>query len=69
MIIYDRLWKTLKAKGITQYKLINEYQISPGQLTRLHRNESVTTHTLDQLCNILECDITDILEYISPKKK
>ncbi|MBR3356338.1 MAG: helix-turn-helix transcriptional regulator [Solobacterium sp.] len=67
MIIYNKLWKTLEKRGISQYKLINTYQISPGQLTRLHRNESVTTHTLDRLCNILQCDLSDIVEYIPSK--
>ena len=69
MITYDKLWKTLEKKGISQYKLINTYQISPGQLTRLHRNESVTTHTLDRLCGILQCDLSDIVEYIPSDAK
>ena len=69
MIVYDRFWKTLKEKGISQYKLINEFQISPGQLTRLRNNESVTTHTIDVLCSILDCDIHDIMEYKSNHRK
>ena len=47
MIKYDRLWDTLKAKNISKYALIKDYKISPGQLTRLKRNESVSTHTID----------------------
>ena len=64
MIIYNKLWKTLKAKGISQYKLINDYHISAGQLTRLRQNANVNTHTLDMLCNILDCKLEDIAEYI-----
>ena len=64
MIVYDRLWKTLKEKNISQYALINKYQISPGQITRLKRNESVSTHTLDMFCRLLDCDLNDIAEYI-----
>lgn len=63
MITYDRLWETMKSKGISQYALIKKYHISPGQLTRLKRNESVSTHTIDMFCKILDCDITDIMEY------
>ena len=63
MIVYDRLWETLKEKGISQYALINKYQISPGQITRLKRNESVSTHTLDMFCELLNCDLSDIVEY------
>ncbi|MGN1025848.1 MAG: helix-turn-helix domain-containing protein [Faecousia sp.] len=36
----------MKEKGISQYSLIKDYHISPGQITRLKRNESVSTHTI-----------------------
>ena len=64
MIKYDRLWSTLKEKGITQYELIHKYGVSAGQLSRLRSNESVTTHTLDVLCRILGCRLEDIAEYV-----
>ena len=64
MIVYDRLWKTMKAKGISQYKLIKEYGFSTGQLDRLRKNENVNAYTLDRLCKILDCDLWDIMEYI-----
>lgn len=63
MIVYNKLWKTLKEKNISQYTLIQKYHVSPGQITRLKRNESVSTHTIDMFCRILDCDITDIMEY------
>ena len=64
MISYDRLWQTMKDKGVTQYKLIKYYNISPGQITRLKRNESVSTHTIDMICRILKCDVEDIMQYV-----
>ncbi|MBO5048976.1 MAG: helix-turn-helix transcriptional regulator [Oscillospiraceae bacterium] len=64
MISYDKLWLTMKKKGITQYALIKKYNISPGQLTRLKRNESVSTHTIDTFCKILKCNVEDIMQYI-----
>ena len=57
MISYQRLWKTMRKKGITQYALINKYHVSPGQITRLKRNESVSTHTIEMFCRILECRV------------
>lgn len=69
MIKYDRLWDTLKAKNISQYALIKKYHISPGQLTRLKRNESVSTHTIDIFCDILDCKVEDIMEYIRTPKE
>lgn len=63
MIVFDRLWQTMKEKGISQYKLINEYHVSSGQLDRLRKNENVSTYTLSQLCRILNCRLEDIAEY------
>ena len=63
MIVFDRLWATMKEKGVSQYKLIKEYRISTGQLDRLRKNENVNTYTLDQLCRRLNCSLDDIAEY------
>ena len=52
MISYDKLWQTMKEKGVTQYALIKKYNISPAQITRLKRNESVSTHTIEIFCKI-----------------
>ena len=64
MISYDRLWQTMKEKGVTQYTLIKKHHISPAQITRLKRNESVSTHTIEVFCNILKCSVEDIMQYI-----
>ena len=63
MIVYDRLWTTLKEKGISQYKLIKDYNISTGQFDRLRKNGNVNAYTLNQLCEILDCRLEDIAEY------
>ena len=68
MISYDRLWQTMKEKGVTQYTLIKKYNISPGQITRLKRNESVSTHTIETFCIILKCIVEDIMQYIDYEK-
>lgn len=64
MIIYDRLWQTLKEKNISQYKLIKDYGIDKAQLQRLRKNMVVKTMIIDRLCNILDCRIEDIMEHI-----
>lgn len=64
MIVYDRLWTTMKRQGVSQYRLLRKYQFSAGQLDRLRKNENVSTYTLNQLCRILHCQIEDIAEYI-----
>lgn len=63
MIVYDRLWETMKRKNITQYALIKKYHVSPGQITRLKKNVNVSTHTINMLCEILDCEVGDIMEF------
>ena len=64
MISYENLWNVMKERGISQYALIKQYKISPGQITRLKRNESVSTHTIEVFCKILRCRVEDIMVYI-----
>ena len=68
MISYESLWKVMKEKGVSQYALINKFHISPAQITRLKRNESVSTHTVEMFCRILNCRVEDIMEYIPEKE-
>ncbi len=64
MIVFDKLWKTMDEKCVTQYALIQKYGISPNAITRLKRNENTNTKTLNMLCEILDCSISDIMEYV-----
>lgn len=64
MIVYEPLWKTLKKKGITQYQLINIYGFSTGTLDALRKNKSVTVNTINTLCEILDCSVSDVMTYI-----
>lgn len=68
MITYDRLWITLKKKNISQYRLIKDYGIDKAQLYRLRKNMVVKTIILDRLCQILDCPIEEIMEYIPDTK-
>lgn len=63
MISFEKLWNTMKEKGVSQYALIKKYGVSPAQITRLKRNESVSTHTIEMFCEILDCRVEDIMEY------
>ena len=64
MISYDNLWNVMKERGVSQYALIKQHHVSPAQITRLKRNESVSTHTIEMFCKILCCDVADIMRYI-----
>lgn len=64
MIKYDPLWRTLKEKGISQYQLIKDYGIDKAHLQRLRQNLVVKTLILNRLCQILNCRIEEIMEYV-----
>lgn len=63
MITYEPLWKTMKEKKVSQYRLITTYGFSSGQLNRLKKNEYVSTHTIGVLCTILNCSVEDVMKF------
>ncbi len=63
MIKFDKLWVTMKEKGITQYDLYTHHNINRSQLDRLRHNKNVEVNTVDRLCNILHCRVEDIMEH------
>ena len=62
MMSYNRLWETMEKRKISQYRLIKEFGLSSGQMSRLKKNTYVSTHTLETLCRILDCRIEDVME-------
>ena len=63
VIRYDRLWETMKSRGVTQYDLYTFHNVNRAQLDRLRKNKNVEISTIDKLCNILQCRVEDILEH------
>jgi DNA-binding Xre family transcriptional regulator len=64
MISYEPFYKTLKDRGISTYKLINQFGISRSLLDRLKHNKPISTVTIDDLCKILSCEVECILQFI-----
>ena len=62
MISFAPLWETMTRKGVTQYELITRFGISTGTLDSLRKNKSVTLNTIQDLCQILNCSISEIVE-------
>ena len=64
MIIFDKLWKTMKEKGFTSYKLREKCDIDNKTIQRLKANQNTETKTLDKICAALDCKLEDIATYI-----
>lgn len=64
MIDFSPFWKTLEDSTENWYTLTRKYHISSSTLYRLKHNQTVSTRTLNDLCQILNCRVEDILQYI-----
>lgn len=64
MIVFDPLWDTLKKKGLSTYTLRVKFQISGSTIQRLRKNMSVSTNTLVDLCNLLDCSLSEVAKYV-----
>ena len=68
MISYEPLYKTMKEKNVSTYRLINEFGVSRSLLDRLKHNKPISTVTLNDLCTFLDCRVEDVLTYIPDNK-
>ncbi len=63
MIIYKPFYSTLFKKNITEYQLIYKQGLPAYTLHRIKHGMAITTKTLDKICFILDCDISDVIKY------
>lgn len=64
MITYTPFWKTIKEKGESTYTLIEKHGISSATIDRLRKNKGISTAKINDLCRILDCSVSEVLEYI-----
>jgi len=53
----------MKERGISSYKL-EKSGFSRATYYSIRHGNSVSTNTINQLCKILKCGVSDIIEYI-----
>ena len=64
MISYEPLWQTMERLGATTYTLQIKGGISSSTIRRMKTGQSVSTNTIDALCKLLECSLTDVLAFL-----
>ena len=65
-IIYKiNILQALKDKGFTTYKLRHGKKLSESTLQKLRRKQGVSWENLEALCELLECQPGDLIEYVS----
>ena len=67
VISYEPLFRTMKAKGISSYRL-SKMGFPQSNYYAMKRGENISTHTLNTLCKLLQCKVEDVLEYIEDEK-
>ena len=68
MISYRPLFQTMKDKKITSYRLQKE-GFSRATYYSIRQGNSVSTNTINQLCKLLHCGVSDISEYIDDEEQ
>ena len=69
MISYEPFWKTIADRQISTYALINRHGILPDTIQRLRSGRPITTTTLNTLCQVINCEISDIMEFIPEQNR
>lgn len=65
---YNKMWKLLIDKKMSQSELRKAADIAPNTMTKLRRDEAVNLAILGRICNVLDCDFGDIMQYIKDGK-
>lgn len=63
-ISYKKLWILLIERKMTKSELRKKAGLSPGVFTRINKNEAVSLSALQSICEILNCDIGDVISFI-----
>ena len=64
MIRFDKLWKTMEKKQVSTYYLRERCDIDSKTIRRLKANDNIETKTLNKLCEVLDCRLEDIAEFV-----
>lgn len=63
-ISYNKFWKLLIDKQISASELRKNVNIAPNTMTKLRKNQSVSLSVLERICEYLNCDFGDLVEYV-----
>ncbi len=69
MIVFDKLWGMMEAKGVSTYWLREKCGIDRKTIRRLRANENVETKTLSKLCTVLNCKLEDIAQFVKDQEQ
>jgi len=68
-VSYNKLWKLLIDHKMNKSDLGKAAKMSPNTIAKLGKNETVSLDILVRICEVLNCDIGDIVEVVGEAKK
>lgn len=63
-ISYNKLWKMLIDKKMSQADLRRAAHIAPNTMTKLRRDEEVSMAVMGRICDVLEANIGDVMDFV-----
>ena len=63
MISYEPLFRTMKNKGVTSYRL-QKMGFNRATYYSMKCGKSVSTNTIALLCKLLKCNVEDVMQYV-----
>ena len=67
-VSYDKVWKLLIDKKMSAAELRRIAEIAPNTMTRMRKNQEVTMSVLEKICDVLDADFGDIVEYMGSQQ-
>ena len=64
-VSYNKLWKLLIDKRMSKADLRRATSISPNTMTKMNQDEEVALSVLGKICNVLNCNIGDVVEFVN----
>lgn len=63
-VTYNKLWHLLLDRGMKKKDLQEAANLTNHTMLKLRNNMDITTETIGRICKALDCQMTDIMEFI-----
>ena len=67
-VSYNKLWKLLIDMNLNKTKLREMAQMSPNTMAKLGKNVTISMDIILRICEVLKCDVGDIMETIADEE-
>lgn len=67
-VSYKKLWKFIIDKDLKKSDVRKSANVSASTFSKMSKNEYVALEVIERICNVLECDIGDVVEIVKEKQ-